>query len=171
MDFDNGFRGLLAREEEGPDVTLDGDSLTIDCRECRFAPVPGSKECLGCMVECMCRAGGADRVVLRTGRDTEISGKAGRVLKESASLRRWSLPQDPPAGRCRGCAVSRYELLRRAWGRFPEGMTVGLASEASSNVPDREGCRECVEATVRALRQLEMGMAEIRAMMGRGPSA
>ena len=47
-------------------------------------------------------------------------------------------------------------------------MTDGLAEEALSQVPERDGCRECVEATVRALSQLDDGMVEILSEMSRG---
>ena len=165
MDLNLRLKGFQRRSEGHPPTDLTGDLLTIDCRGCGYAPVPGSKECLGCMVERMCETGGADRLVLRTGKDIEISGKAGRAVKEAASLRRWSLPHDVPTGRCRTCPVSRREIMSRAWERFPEGMTDGLAEQVVSQVPDRDGCRGCIEATVRALVQLDEGMAGILAGM------
>lgn len=163
-----GLDRLFGHAEEPPPAEVCDDLLTIDCRGCGYAPVPGSRECLGCMVERMSAVGGADRLILRTGRDTEISGRAGMAVREAASLRRWSMPQEPPKGRCRACPVSRHGILSRAWERFPEGMTDGLAEEALSQVPERDGCRECVESTVRALAQLDEGMAEILSKMTGG---
>lgn len=170
MELRTDLRGLVRRQADGPSAGLSGDSLVIDCRECPLMPIPASTECLRCMVGCMCREGGADRVVLRTGRDTEISGRAGRAIKEAASLRRWSLPQGRPAGRCRGCPVSRAEAMSRAWDRFPEGDAGGMAAELLAQVPDREGCAECVEATVRALQQMDAGIERIVADMSGRPS-
>lgn len=166
MKQDFGFLKALSKGEvEGPDAELNGDLLVIDCRGCDVTPVPGSKECIGCMVSTMCRTGGADRVVMRTGRDIEISGKAGRVLKDAASLRRWSLPPDAPKGRCRTCPISRQTIVSMAWDRFPNNMTGGLASEVMSQIPEREGCAECAATTVKALEQIESGMSDIRNRM------
>lgn len=169
MDLRKDLRGLVGPHEDGPRSEVSGDSLIIDCRGCRYTPLPGSRECIRCMVACMCREGGTDRLVLRTGRDTEISGRAGRAIKEVASLRRWSTPQERPSGRCRGCQVSRYEVLSKAWDGFPDGRASDLASGIVSSIPDWEGCRECVEATVRALRQVDSGLSRIMDEMGGGP--
>lgn len=154
--------------EDLPEAEVVGDLLTIDCRRCPFNPVPGSGDCISCMVEAMCRAGSADRVVLRTGRDTEISGTAGRVLKEAASLRRWSLPEERPGGRCRGCPVSRWEVMRRAWTAFPGRMDPSLRAALAQEVPDREGCPECAARTLQALEQMEQGVDDIRVSMSGG---
>lgn len=151
-----------------PEAEVVGDLLVIDCRGCRFTPVPGSGECISCMVESMCRAGSADRVVLRTGRDTEISGRAGKVLKEAASLRRWSLPEDRPGGRCRGCPVSRCEVMGRAWAAFPGRADPSLKAALAQEVPDRDGCPECAAGTLQALEGMERGVEEIRMSMGGG---
>ena len=78
-----GLDRLFGHAEEPPPAEVCDDLLTIDCRGCGYAPVPGSKECLGCMVERMSAVGGADRLILRTGRDTEISGRAGRAVREA----------------------------------------------------------------------------------------
>lgn len=151
--------------DDVPEAEVVGDLLVIDCRRCPFNPVPGSGECISCMVEAMCRAGSADRVVLRTGRDTEISGRAGKVLKESASLRRWSLPEERPGGRCRGCPVSRWEVMTRAWAAFPCRTDPSIRAALAQEVPDRDGCPECAARTLQALEQMEQGVDEIRASM------
>lgn len=152
-------------DDDAPSAAVEGNLLIIDCRSCRFDPMPGSGECISCMVESMCRAGSADRVVLRTGRDTEISGRAGRVLKEVASLRRWSIPEDRPPGRCRGCPVSRREVMVRAWACFPGRTDPEIRASLSTDVPDRDGCGECAAGTLNALDRMEEGVAGIRAGM------
>lgn len=158
------LRALVTGRKGGEEreAFLSGDSLVIDCRGCALAPDPGSRECLACMVGSMCRIGGAERVVLRTGRDVEISGRASRAVKDVASLRRWSTPADRPRGLCRRCPVSRAAIVGRVWERFPDAMTDGLAEEVASHTPDRDGCRECAAATIRALEQIDAGMGSIR---------
>lgn len=137
----------------------------IDCRGCPVAPDPGSRECVACMVSSMCRAGGAERVILRTGRDTEVSGRAGAVLKELASLRRWSVPEDVPAVRCRGCPASRRDAVELAWESFPTDGRTGISVPELPEHPGRDGCAECAVRTARALERLEEGMDDIAASM------
>lgn len=154
MDFDTGIRGLFGgTADKDPPAELSGDLLVIDCRGCAYAPVPGSNECLRCMVRSMCGAGSADRVVLRTGRDIEISGRAGRAVKEAASAMRWSIPIAKPKGRCRMCPASRDSVVRAAWDRFPDGPD-GTVRAMLTDIPDREGCAECVSGTARVLDQI-----------------
>ena len=43
--------------DPGPTVTKEGDSMVIDCRDCRLTPVPGSDECVRCMVSAMHQGG------------------------------------------------------------------------------------------------------------------
>lgn len=162
--------GLPGRASAAPPAEMDGDSLVIDCRGCELTPVPGSDECIRCMVERMCETGGAERVVLRTGLDTEISGRAGRVLKEVASLRRWSIPTGRPRGRCRSCPVSRAAVMGDVWRGFPQCDLEGRAADLLAMVPDREGCPGCVGSTVRAMRQLSEGLEGIEGSMGTGRS-
>lgn len=152
-------------EDDRPPAELRGDVLVIDCRGCAYRPVPGSSECISCAVRAMCALGGADRVVLRTGRDTEISGRAARVLRECASLMRWSLPRECPGGRCRGCSVSRTEVMGRAWSCFPGRIDPDIRVSLADDVPVGDGCAECAASTVRALEQMEDGIAEITASM------
>ncbi len=149
---------IATRGRTGPDARFCGDSLVLDCRGCRLTPVPHSDECIRCVLTAMCEAGGSERVVLRTGRDTEISGRAGRALRGVASIRSWSVPAEEPRGRCRVCPCSRASVIRTFWDGFPgDGMRNArriLAEEA----PDNEGCASCVNATGRALDQVDSGI-------------
>lgn len=120
----------------------------------------GSDECTGCMVREMSILGGHDRIVMRTGRDTEVSGPAGRAVRDAASLRRWSLPQSPPKGRCSRCSVSRSRVMERAWATFPED-GIGFARDMLGDPPTGGGCAECVESTRRALDLLEHRLDQI----------
>ncbi len=162
MDIDIGRLVRGDAEDKGPSAMLEGGLLIVDCRRCLFRPVPGSKECLGCMVRTMAATGSADRVVLRTGRDTEISGRAGSVIRDAASMMRWSIPDEKLKGRCRLCPASRREVMTAAWNSFPENdpaprlLLDGIDDE-------RQECKACTLATARALDQMEEGIRRIRA--------
>ncbi len=162
MEVDLAFlKGGTRERRYIPDAEVVGDSIIIDCRGCGLMPVPGSSECIACMVGSMCRTGGAERVVLRTGKDTEISGIAGRMVKEVSSLRRWSIPVDQPKGRCRACPLSRQQVMSEAWELFPDGDVSTIRAPLASEVPDREECRVCTVSTLRALDQMEDGIRSI----------
>lgn len=153
---------LVGHGDPGPEVTRDGDALIIDCRGCGITPVPGSDECIRCMVDSMCEHGGAERVVLRTGRDVEVSGRAGRAIREAASVRRWSYTRERLGARCRSCPVSRRAVMDAAWAAFPDGTVAeGRRVLGSSDNPGREGCDECVLRTSAALDQVYAGLARI----------
>ncbi len=75
--------------------------------------MPGSDDCIRCTVEVMCKLGGADRIVLRTGRNVEVFSAAGRAVREVALIRRWSFSTEAPMTRCRniGCPARRWGMM------------------------------------------------------------
>ncbi len=160
-----GFGGK--EERRGPESRLSDGLLVVDCRGCGYTPLPGSKECLGCMVRTMAATGSADRIVLRTGRDTEVSGRAGRAVQEAASMMRWSIPDAPPRGRCRMCPAFRRAVMAAAWDAFPEGFS-GARALLGSAPSDRDECRTCAAATSRLLDQTEDGLDRIRSGLREG---
>lgn len=166
-----GLRDLLGRGERGPSVTREGDALVIDCRGCRLTPVVHSEECIRCMVGAMCDHGGADRVVLRTGRDTEVSGSAARALRETASVRRWSVRWDPPGIRCRACPVSRERVMGAVWGAFPRGAVAGGRDVLAAGAPPREECARCLAGTSAALDRVDEGLRRVMDGMESGRGA
>ena len=148
-----------------PPGRIDGDALIIDCRECRYVPVPGSNECMRCMVSTMCTCGSAARIILRTGKDTEVSGRSGAALRELASLKRWALPSKPDRVRCSKCPMSRRTAVELAWSEFPQPGIQKALSELEGPVPERPGCDECVKQTRRSLEQLGRRMEDLRSRM------
>lgn len=159
-------RGFRPAEPEGvPECLRDGGSVVIMCSGCRLRPEPSSPECVGCMVRCLSRHGGADRVVLRTGTDLEISGRACRMLAEAASLMsRTSGPIVPDGRRCRGCGSSMGRVMGVFWSGFP-----GDGSQAARALlpQDPEGeCVECAMRTSRAIAAAEEGLARIADVQG-----
>ncbi len=153
--------GLSRGEEDQPGTCSEGDALVIDCRSCRLTPIPSSDECIRCMVEAMRREGGHDRVVLRTGRDVEISGAAGAAIRDLASVKRWSYSRERRPVRCGNCPVSRDAVMDAAWAVFPKGSVAeGRIALAQEN-PGREGCETCVMRTSVALDQMEEGIGKV----------
>lgn len=158
-----------ADREERPDAFVEGDALIIRCRDCELAPVPGSEECIRCMVGLMCDEGGCDRIVLRTGRDIEISGEAGRAVKDAASVKRWSYSREKLPMSCRGCPVSRDEVMDAAWSAFPKGAVSEGRRMLKDGPPEKDGCRECFIRTSAALDQMDEGLRAIVDRMVGGP--
>lgn len=155
---------------EPPDVTIEGDAMIIDCRGCDIAPVPGSEECLRCMVRLMSGTGGTERIVLRTGMDTEISGTAGEAVKDAASVMRWSYTEGRPRMQCRSCPMERNTVMDAVWEAFPNDAVSEGRRLLDDDPPDRPGCEECVRRTSAALDQVESGLSDILAkMIGRCP--
>lgn len=163
---------MKAREggrERGPDdaeYAAEGGALVVLCTKCRLRPVPSSEECVRCMVRCMSLSGGTDRVILRTGTDTEISGASCRAIRSAASLMGWtSGGTEGMERRCRSCPASRREVMGAVWSRFPgDGVPAGRA--LLSSAPQEPGCMECAMRTSRSLDMLERRMAEIVDGMG-----
>lgn len=156
---------------EGPAAEMGDGALVIDCRGCDLAPLPGSDECIRCMVERMRELGGADRIVLRTGRDTEVAGPACRAIRDVASMRRWLSCTSGESARCRGCPVSRERVMDIAWASFPKGAVFEGRKALREGHPGRDGCAECVMRTSRALDQMEAGLARVMTVMSGGREA
>lgn len=155
------LKGLMPRDDRRPETSRNGDALIIYCRGCHLTPIPHSDECLRCILAELSGSGGAERIVLRTGMDIEISGRAGKALRQIASIRAWSMPAEHPHGRCRGCSKSREAVMRTAWDGFPGSGMDEARMMIAGEPPDRDECISCVTATSRALDQIESGIRKI----------
>ncbi len=144
-----------------PEATVSGGSLMMNCSGCRYAPDPGTAECLKCMVSTMCSVGSSDRIVLRTGRDVEISGRSGKAVKDTASVMRWSRPQEEERGRCRVCELSRRKVMEEVWDSFPDDSVAAAEARLGGKRPSGKDCDMCVLRTRRALEQIDRGLREI----------
>lgn len=170
MDFGKAsyIQSMFGKGADRSRSSLVDGSLVIDCRGCGVTPVPSSEECIGCMIREMSGCGGSDRIVLRTGKDLEISGDPGKALRDVAGLRRWSLPDSPPKGRCATCKASRYRVMERAWATFPtDGIPFAREMLDSAKGKGVE-CTGCMESTRRELDLLERRMKDIEERMVRG---
>lgn len=161
QDFIGTVIGSRKRDNKDTRASSSDGAMVVDCRGCDVSPVPGSDECTGCMVREMCSLGGHDRVIMRTGRDIELSGPACRAVKDASSLRRWSMPPSPPKGRCYKCGTSRYRVMERAWATFPED-GIGFAKAMLDDDGNKnDECEKCRESTRRALDLLERRLEQI----------
>ncbi len=139
---------------------MDGNAMVIDCLGCGFTPEPASKECLRCMVNNMSELGGAERIILRTGKDIEISGKTTNVIRNISSLRRWSLPPENDAFRCKRCNVSRAVVMNDLWDEFPELPFADMMSRLDQEGQNEE-CSDCIRSSIIALEQLQSDIDRI----------
>ncbi len=161
MDID--FKQILlgtAERERDVEHHFEGNALIIDCIGCRYSPEPGSKECMKCMVERMSDSGGADRIILRTGKDLEISGESGQTIRRLANMRRGSFSVVRNKGRCRRCPSQRNKVMDFAWKDFPYPNYYGARELLDDS--DDEMCSRCIASTERAISQMESEMEEIR---------
>ena len=166
MDFDL-KRIFPARRDghEGPSCHLDGDKLIIDCRGCQFTPMPGSRECVRCMVDNMSLFDGGGRLILRTGKDIEITGRSRDIIRRISSLKRWSVPLMDKDRKCARCGMSRAVLMDDVWGSFPD-MGFSSARSALNEEGSDERCARCIRSSFKALDQLESDMDSIRSEIG-----
>lgn len=153
------------RKGHAPEARIEGGALVIECGECRLAPLPGSEECIRCMVERMRELGGTARIVLRTGMDTEVAGPACGAIRDLASMRRWLSCTTGNTSRCRSCPVSRERVMDVAWASFPGGAVFEGRKALKEQHPERNGCEECVMRTSRALDQMEIGITKVMESM------
>lgn len=144
---------------------MDDGTLVILCTKCTYTPVPGSDECIGCMVDSMAEHGSSDRIILRTGKDIEVSGRSCRVLREVASLKRWSMQTRPLKNRCSRCPVSRNNVMSAVWTEFPRNCIEAGRAMLTDHESTGEECIVCRDNTERALEHLEHGLDRIMGSM------
>ncbi len=161
MDID--FKRILmgSPDDDGcVEIHFEGNALIIECSGCEYLPEPGSKECMRCMVDRMSESGGADRIILRTGRDLEISGESGQTIRRLASIKRSSCSIVHNKGRCKRCPSQRNKVMETAWKDFPYPNYYGAKELLEDS--DDEVCSRCIASTERALSQMESDMEDIR---------
>ena len=150
-----------ASARKGPEVEIVHGTVRIDCRKCSMVPNAGSPVCVRCMMDVLYEHGGTERIQLRSGKDTEISGRAAELLCDMALLGRDIRPV--PSGKmCDGCKRECNRLLRAAWREFPEPAFSAARSELVPVSSDRPECTECMRRTSAALDAAEQNMEEMR---------
>lgn len=162
MDLDiKGMLNIPANKKNAVANHIEGDALVIGCIDCDYTPIPGSRECFRCMVETMASAGSTSRIVLRAGKDLEISGKSSQMIRSISSLRRNSAPVREEGRKCRNCNMSRNVVMDAVWDSFPDAGFSAARSMVDSE-PGDASCERCVRSTQRALEQLERDLEDVR---------
>ncbi|MDN5357717.1 MAG: hypothetical protein PWR17_886 [Candidatus Methanomethylophilaceae archaeon] len=141
---------------------IDGDVLSIDCRDCGNVPDAGSAECIRCIVSNISENGCAARIRLRTGRDLEISGPAAEILcKLSFIDKSASSIGGSRTHRCRSCHYSCDKIVSIAWSSFPTPDFSGARGKLMSFRTANNICDVCIQKTYRVLDQAELSVSEI----------
>lgn len=135
--------------------------LHIDCCACSQLPDVGSPGCVRCIADALAQLGGADRIQLRTGKDTEISGPAAEILCELAAVNRVSLSATDDR-RCASCARSPQRVMAAAWADFPEPSFAAARNGLYTAPEDGPGCAACLQRTHSALTMAERNMDRVR---------
>jgi len=160
LDFKQILKGSMGKENM-VEHHFEGDALIIGCLDCDYAPEPASKECFKCMVDRMSESGGAKRIVLRTGRDLEISGPSGQIIRNISSIKRCSGSVTRNKGRCRRCHSSRNIVMEILWESFPFP-NYSAARAALEDSGSDEECVRCIASTQRTVSQIESDLEDIR---------
>ncbi|WII07408.1 hypothetical protein PED39_07400 [Methanomassiliicoccales archaeon LGM-RCC1] len=161
--FFNEMKDKKTKKKEEP-CSIIRDSLIIDCSKCELVPEAGSNECFRCMVDRMSRYGSADRIILRTGRDLEVSGRSSAVIKNISSLKRWTTSGEMMDRACRKCSQNRLAVMNVVWKDFP-CMEFTKAKQMLTLSDADDKCSRCMRASVAAIEQLEEDMHAITRRM------
>lgn len=141
---------------------IDGDVLSIDCRDCGRIPDAACAECIRCIITEMKKHGYVERVRMRTGRDIEISGPAAEILCELSFIdKSSSVIRTKKKGRCKSCNYSGDRIIDIAWKSFPVPDFAGARGKLMSFKTGRNVCDICVQKTYRALDQAELTISEL----------
>ena len=130
----------LFRTKKEP--AIESKDLRIDCRQCG-EPSIGRAACLRCIGESIVRFGEPERIILRSGIETEYSHESAEILRRiSDTFCKTSVGRD---GRhCSGCVLSTESLEDEKW--------VELSFDNIDEILDRLGkvyidcpdCQDCI---------------------------
>ena len=131
--------GLFKTKKE---PVIESKDLRIDCRQCG-EPSIGRPGCLRCIGESIVHFGEPERIILRSGIETEYSHESAEMLRKISDLFcRTSAGRDGKG--CRDCVLSRESLEEEKW--------VDISFENIDEIIDRLGkvyvdcpdCQECI---------------------------
>lgn len=165
MESTNSIRRLFGgRKTEESYASVEGDTLSIDCRNCMCVPEIRSAECIRCIVSAISEHGNAERIRLRTGRDLEISGPSAEILCELAFVDRSANTMNSSSGRrgCANCQFSCRNVFNVAWQGFPDPYFEAAREMLLSFRAEDQECASCMQRTYRALDQAELGLKNIK---------
>jgi len=110
---------------------------------------------------------GCERIILRTGKDIEISGRSGSTIRRIASIKRWSVPMVDNRFKCRKCARSRTAVMDRIWKAFPDLQFENVYRMLDTK-PGEPDCSKCIRATRKAVEQIESDIESVRRSITEG---
>ena len=125
--------------------------LRIDCRQCG-EPSISRTTCLRCIGESIVVFGEPERIILRSGIETEYSHESAEILRKISEIFcRSSVGRD--GRRCSGCVLSRESLEDEKW--------VDLSFDNIDEIIDRLGkvyidCPDCQDCITDAERYFTM---------------
>ena len=136
-------------------------NLVVHCGGCDQVPDAGSPVCVRCIASAVSSEGTAEKIRLKAGRDTEISGGAAEILCDLALLRRASLPTNGTR-KCSVCSRSPVKVMGDAWADFPEPSFAAACDRLYALADDSPECTACLQRTHTALRAAEDSMARVK---------
>ena len=144
--------------------TMDDGRLSIECSECGHPHDMGSRECVVCICSHINSKGEPERIVMRSGRDTEYSGDAVTVINGLSRIDRIAktvCDEKNRSKKCSICSRSASKLIKGAWSDFPEPDIDSIRSILNEFDPSDERCGECIMHTYRSVEQIEYALSEI----------
>ena len=121
---------------------IESKDLRIDCRQCG-EPSIARTTCLRCIGESIVRFGEPERIILRSGIETEYSRESAEILRKiSEVFCRTSVGRD---GRhCSGCILSRESLENEKWADLSFDNFDEIIDRLGKVYIDCPDCQDCI---------------------------
>ena len=144
--------------------TVENGRLSIECSECGHPHDIGSRECVVCICSHINSKGEPERIVLRSGKDTEYFGDAVTILNNLSRIDRIAKAvcgEKNASKKCSICSRSASKLIKGAWSGFPEPDIDRIRSILNEFDPSDDTCGECIMHTYRSIEHIEYALNEI----------
>lgn len=137
---------VSGKKKAGP--ALDGKTLVMDCRGCDLQPDYSEGDCIRCMCDLICVTGDPERILLRSGLETEYSGDAVRIVNGIASAYAMQSGLETRNNeRCATCGFSPIPMADRIWGSLSTDYIDGCINRLKNVVSENEQCDLCINRT------------------------
>ena len=160
---------MIFRILGGKDVAFnyrnDDGRLLIDCGKCDNPSEIGTVGCIKCVSRIIIDAGEPERIIMRSGHDTEYSGDVVRLMisfSKIDALGNAVIKENKRKKKCTVCSKSPSKLLSSAWADFPEIDMSSVRSELNAFEPGNKECEACIMQTYRSSEQLEHAIGELK---------
>jgi hypothetical protein len=145
------------------ECTMENGRLSVMCSGCGHPPDIGSGRCVACICSMITKNGEPERIILRSGKDTEYFGPAVSVMNALSRVDRLAATvcgENVPK-RCSVCSRSAPKLIGAAWSGFPEPDLDSIRSILNSFDPSDERCSACMMRTYSSVEQIEYALDRI----------